>query len=169
MPSLRFTIRCGLALLFFVTRKMTRLVNSPVLAMAGLPLGGLADWRKPCPSGGDNDYWDAIKTRAGSQFTWAVEVLSLAIFLCSGLASATTPLNYRGPDVELIVDDKVLIRTRDGGTLSATIVRPIDATPLPTVLTLDIYTDPDRYLSKQRWLLDGSRRAAVCSCCSIPV
>jgi uncharacterized protein len=40
------------------------------------------------------------------------------------------------------IDDRVLIRTVDGATLSATVVRPKgSAARLPALLTLDIYTD----------------------------
>jgi uncharacterized protein len=46
-------------------------------------------------------------------------------------------------DARFDIRDDVLIRTPDGATLSAIVVRPKDlAGPLPTVLTLDIYTDP---------------------------
>jgi putative CocE/NonD family hydrolase len=41
------------------------------------------------------------------------------------------------------IRDDVLIRTHDGATLSATVIRRKDETrPLPALLTLDIYTDP---------------------------
>jgi len=75
----------------------------------------------------------------------AIAASALAACLCIHLASATTPATQTKPDAKLLVDDKVLIKMHDGGILSATIVRPRDATPLPTLLTLNIYTDPDGY------------------------
>ena len=45
--------------------------------------------------------------------------------------------------------DDVLIRTHDGATLSATVIRPKGAAqPLPTLLTLDIYTDPAGFAAR---------------------
>jgi uncharacterized protein len=47
------------------------------------------------------------------------------------------------------VDDHVLIRTADGATLSATVVRPKgSAARLPALLTLDIYTDAAAYVQR---------------------
>jgi uncharacterized protein len=47
------------------------------------------------------------------------------------------------------IDDHVLIRTTDGATLSATVVRPKTSTArLPALLTLDIYTDPAAYVER---------------------
>src|SRR6185312_6089976 len=47
------------------------------------------------------------------------------------------------------IRDDVLIRTHDGATLSATVIRPKGATqPLPTLLTLDIYTDPAGFAAR---------------------
>ena len=47
------------------------------------------------------------------------------------------------------IRDDVLIRTHDGATLSATVIRPRGATqPLPTLLTLDIYTDPAGFATR---------------------
>ncbi|HEX4648589.1 MAG TPA: CocE/NonD family hydrolase [Steroidobacteraceae bacterium] len=47
------------------------------------------------------------------------------------------------------IEDHVLIRTADGATLSATVVRPRAGAPrLPALLTLDIYTDPAEYIRR---------------------
>ena len=62
---------------------------------------------------------------------------------CGHTASAVPP-----PAAEadgFAVDDNVLIKMHDGGILSATVARPRDDKPLPTLFTLDIYTDPARH------------------------
>jgi hypothetical protein len=44
------------------------------------------------------------------------------------------------------IQDRALIKTHDGATLSATVVRKKGvAEPQPTLLTFDIYTDPEAY------------------------
>src|ERR1700744_5338731 len=51
-----------------------------------------------------------------------------------------------GPDSLYDIRNDILIRTPDGATLSATVVRRKDATGrLPTLLTFDIYTDTARF------------------------
>jgi predicted acyl esterase len=49
------------------------------------------------------------------------------------------------------IHDEVLIKTHDGATLSATVVRKKGVTqPLPTLLTFDIYTDPAAFAHAAR-------------------
>jgi putative CocE/NonD family hydrolase len=49
------------------------------------------------------------------------------------------------------IRDDVLIRTPDGATLSATVVRPRSATqPLATLLSFDIYTDPAAFRARAK-------------------
>ena len=61
------------------------------------------------------------------------------------------PLGRAGDDPLYEVNDDVLIKTRDGATLSATVVRKRGAaTPTPTLLTFDIYTDPAAQVARAR-------------------
>ena len=72
----------------------------------------------------------------------------LAWLLVSALAcgrAAAQAADERRYDIR----DDVLIRTHDGATLSATVIRPKGAAqPLPTLLTLDIYTDPAGFAAR---------------------
>jgi uncharacterized protein len=68
----------------------------------------------------------------------------------ASVASAQPPAPTLGHnDSRYDIRDDVLIRTHDGATLSATVVRPRGATkPLPTLLTLDIYTDLAAFVAR---------------------
>jgi uncharacterized protein len=79
--------------------------------------------------------------------------LLCALFLpavFSALASAQQPSPPSvGDDSHYDIRDDVLIRMHDGATLSATVVRPQGVMqPLPTLLTLDIYTDPAAFKAR---------------------
>lgn len=74
----------------------------------------------------------------------------LVLAVLPAIASAQQPSPTVGSDQSRYdIRDDVLIRTHDGATLSATVVRPKGATkPLPTLLTLDIYTDPAAFKAR---------------------
>ena len=73
----------------------------------------------------------------------------LAMLLVAALARRPAPRRRRTDDRRYDIRDDVLIRTHDGATLSATVIRPKGATqPLPTLLTLDIYTDPAGFAAR---------------------
>jgi uncharacterized protein len=83
---------------------------------------------------------------------WPARLLC-ALFLqavFSPLAWAQQPSPPSGSDDSRYdIRDDVLIRMQDGATLSATVVRPRGLTqPLPTLLTLDIYTDPAAFKTR---------------------
>jgi putative CocE/NonD family hydrolase len=70
--------------------------------------------------------------------------------LLAGTLCAQQPQPAAPPDDALYdIQDDVLIRTRDGATLSATVVRPKAVTgPLPALLMFDIYTDPAAFRAR---------------------
>ena len=70
--------------------------------------------------------------------------------LCASVALGQQPNPPEVKDDSLYdIQDHVLIRTRDGATLSATVVRRKGAPArLPTLLTLDIYTDPEAFRAR---------------------
>ena len=70
--------------------------------------------------------------------------------LLAGTLSAQQPQPVAPTDDALYdIQDDVLIRTRDGATLSATVVRPKGLPgPLPALLTFDIYTDPAAFRAR---------------------
>jgi len=73
-----------------------------------------------------------------------ISLFAIVAFSCLDTGFAAS-LTAAGADGTLVVDDQVLIKMHDGGILSATVVRPREAAPLPTLLTLNIYTDPARF------------------------
>jgi len=76
----------------------------------------------------------------------AVIVNGLAV--CSAVAQQPPPL-APSDDAGYEIQDDVLIKTHDGATLSATVVRKKGVTqPLPALLTLDIYTDTAVFRSR---------------------
>ena len=97
------------------------------------------------------------RRRACGRPRWSVEALILAAFFCIRFASAAAPIPTES-DGNLLVDENVLIKMHDGGTLSTTTVRPEDSKPLPTLFTLDIYTDPDRFREAGRHIATRGRR-----------
>lgn len=72
------------------------------------------------------------------------------VALLAGTLSAQQPQPSASvDDAHYDIQDQVLIRTRDGATLSASVVRPKGVTePLPTLLTFDIYTDPAAFRAR---------------------
>ena len=81
----------------------------------------------------------ALRVRAGAMLA----VLLVAARPCGPAAA------QGADDRRYDIRDDVLIRTHDGATLSATVIRPRGATrPLPTLLTLDIYTDPAGFAAR---------------------
>jgi putative CocE/NonD family hydrolase len=74
----------------------------------------------------------------------------LVVALLTGTLAAQQPQPATPNDDALyFIEDDVLIGTRDGATLSATVVRPKGVTqPLPALLTFDIYTDPGAFRAR---------------------
>jgi len=73
-----------------------------------------------------------------------------ALLLCTFAVtpgSAQQPVSPGSDDDSLFdIEGDLLIRTKDGGTLSAEVIRKKGVTELlPTILTLDIYTDPSAH------------------------
>lgn len=69
--------------------------------------------------------------------------------LIAAATLAQPPPSVAAGDARYDISDHVLIRTVDGATLSATVVRPQGvAARLPTLLTLDIYTDPADFIRR---------------------
>ena len=65
------------------------------------------------------------------------------LLVTAGLTGRAAAQPVAADDSGYDISDDVLIRTRDGATLSATVVRKKGETrPLPALLSLDIYTDP---------------------------
>ncbi len=72
----------------------------------------------------------------------ALTIASAAVAQQPTAPAAREPARYE-------IDDHALIRTVDGATLSAIVVRPKrSAARLPALLTLDIYTDPAAYVER---------------------
>ena len=84
----------------------------------------------------------------------------VVVALCCAMLSLSagaqaTPAAAHGDDAGYDIRDGVLIRTHDGATLSATVVRKQGATqPLPTLLTFDIYTDPAAFRARGKEAVD---------------
>jgi len=75
-------------------------------------------------------------------------LLLLGSLPASAFAQAAPPTGS-SDDSGYDIRDDVLIKTHDGATLSATVVRKKGVTqPLPTLLTFDIYTDPAAFRSR---------------------
>lgn len=83
----------------------------------------------------------------------------LALFLCiAGNAAAQAPV--AAPDYE--VQDKIILRTRDGATVSGMLVRRKDAAAtLPTVLQFTIYVRPERDLASLKEIADRGYVAMI--------
>jgi len=93
-----------------------------------------------------------IKPQSVTARFGAMRSLGMLLLLGSLPASAfaqAAPPTGSGDDSGYDIRDDVLIKTHDGATLSATVVRKKGVTqPLPTLLTLDIYTDPAAFRSR---------------------
>jgi putative CocE/NonD family hydrolase len=75
-------------------------------------------------------------------------LLLQAALVCAASAQQPPPVSG-GDDSGYDIRDDVLIKTREGATLSATVVRKKGvAQPLPTLLSFDIYTDPSAFRSR---------------------
>ena len=75
--------------------------------------------------------------------------LLVAALLAGTLAAQQPQPAAPNDDALYDIKDDVLIRTRDGATLSATVVRPKGVTErLPALLTFDIYTDPAAFRAR---------------------
>jgi putative CocE/NonD family hydrolase len=75
--------------------------------------------------------------------------LLVAAWLTGTLAAQQPQPATPTDDALYVIQDDVLITTRDGATLSATVVRPKRVTqPLPALLTFDIYTDPEAFRAR---------------------
>lgn len=83
----------------------------------------------------------------------------LALFLCmAGNAAAQAPV--AAPDYE--VQDKIMLKTRDGATVSGMLVRRKDAAAtLPTVLQFTIYVRPERDLASLKEIADRGYVAMI--------
>lgn len=79
----------------------------------------------------------------------AICLVGIAALFCS-LPAPAVPSTAANADGTFVVDDHVLLKMRDGGILSATIVRPREGAPLPTLLTLEIYTEPASFREEGR-------------------
>jgi hypothetical protein len=79
-----------------------------------------------------------------------------ALLACAAaLAQQQEPPPAAADEARYDIRDDVLIRTRDGGTVSAIVVRSQSANkPLPTILTLDIYTDPAAFRARGKEAAD---------------
>jgi uncharacterized protein len=79
-----------------------------------------------------------------------MRVLRACVLLMGLLAgSAEAQQAPQSDDSAYEIRDDVLIRTHDGATLSATVIRKKGETrPLPTLLALDIYTDPSGFKAR---------------------
>jgi putative CocE/NonD family hydrolase len=75
--------------------------------------------------------------------------LLVAAWLTGTLAAQQPQPATPTDDALYVIQDDVLIRTRDAATLSATVVRPKGVTqPLPALLTFDIYTEPAAFRAR---------------------
>ena len=81
---------------------------------------------------------------------------ALLLCACGALAAQQPPPAAPAADeTRYDIRDDVLIRMRDGATVSATVVRGRAATgPLPALLTLDIYTDPAAFRARGKEAAD---------------
>lgn len=78
-----------------------------------------------------------------------VQALFVAALLAGTLSAQQPQPSASADDAHYDIQDQVLIRTRDGATLSASVVRPKGVMePLPTLLTFDIYTDPAAFRAR---------------------
>ncbi|HWS69321.1 MAG TPA: CocE/NonD family hydrolase, partial [Steroidobacteraceae bacterium] len=74
-------------------------------------------------------------------------LLLQAALVCIACAQQPPPVSD-GDGSGYDIHDDILIKTREGATLSATVVRKKGVTqPLPTLLNFDIYTDPSAFRS----------------------
>lgn len=84
---------------------------------------------------------------------WLTFVALMLCMVCT--AKATREVDYE-------VQDQVLIKTRDGATVSGMLVRRKGASaPLPTVLQFTIYVRPERDLAGLKELADGGYAAMI--------
>jgi putative CocE/NonD family hydrolase len=85
---------------------------------------------------------------------WVAKVLLVLVTLFAGRAAATAQQPQppsAHPDSDYQIWDKVLIPMRDGGVVSAVVVKKKGtAERLPAVLTVDIYTDPPAQLARAK-------------------
>ena len=90
-----------------------------------------------------------LPRRAPRRTVLPIVALIVALAVASGAIGQQAAARAARDPARYDVDDHVLIRTVDGATLSATVVRPKrSATRLPALLTLDIYTDPAAYVER---------------------
>jgi putative CocE/NonD family hydrolase len=83
------------------------------------------------------------------------------LFACAASAQQPNPPEVR-EDSYYDIQDRVLISTRDGATLSATVVRKKGAAArLPTLLTLDIYTEPDAFRARGKEVAEHGYVAVI--------
>lgn len=64
---------------------------------------------------------------------------ALAGIACAGLAAVVLAAAGQDPQRAIVIDDTVMVKMRDGVRLAATVSRPSDADPLPTLVTRTPY------------------------------
>lgn len=81
----------------------------------------------------------------------ATPLILVALWSCAALSAQQTEPPSTHNDGEYQILDKVLIPMRDGGIVSATVVKKVGSSArLPTLLTLDIYTDPAAEIARAK-------------------
>jgi uncharacterized protein len=76
--------------------------------------------------------------------SWTVRAFSLTLLACLFAASSPAPMRD-------LVDDRVLVHTPDGATISAIVVRPAGVTRAPAALEFTIYADPANDIRRMRY------------------